>query len=273
MEPTPALLIAVAVVALLCQYLDASIGMGYGTTLTPLLLMIGFVAIEVVPAVLLGQLAGGIVGSVAHHKVGNIHLDFRRDEELIRRRLRGLGYLPRSFDSKVILVLAGCGVVGALIGVFTAVNISELALMTYIGALVMAIGLLVLARGNRRSTFSWRGLAGIGVISAVNKGITGGGYGPLVTGGQIVSGRGTRSSVGSTTAAEVVVCLVGFIAYMVLRGNIDWSLAAAFSVGSVVAAPFAALTVKKLKANVLVYIIGIATVLLGLSTLVRTYAF
>lgn len=162
MEPTPALLIAVAVVALLCQYLDASIGMGYGTTLTPLLL---------------------------------------------------------------------------------------------------------------RSTFSWKGLAGIGVISAVNKGITGGGYGPLVTGGQIVSGRGTRSSVGSTTAAEVVVCLVGFIAYMVLRGNIDWSLAAAVSVGSVVAAPFAALTVKKLKANVLVYIIGIATVLLGLSTLVRTYAF
>ncbi len=273
MEPTPALLIAVAVVALVCEYVDASVGMGYGTALTPLLLVMGLAAIDIVPAVLIGQLAGGLVGSIAHHKLGNIHLDFRRDDRLVKERLRGLGYLPKSFDSKVIFVLATCGVAGALIGVFTAVNISELVLETYIGVLVLAIGLFVLIRGNRRGSFSWKGLVGVGIVSAFNKGVSGGGYGPLVTGGQIVSGRGTRRSVGSTTVAEVIVCLVGFIGYIAMRGSVLWSLAAAVTVGSVVAAPFAALTVKRISSGTLVYIIGATTLLLGLSTLVRTYAF
>lgn len=45
--------------ALFCEYIDASIGMGYGTALTPQLLIIGLSPLEVVPAVLLGQLAVG----------------------------------------------------------------------------------------------------------------------------------------------------------------------------------------------------------------------
>jgi uncharacterized membrane protein YfcA len=60
--------------------MDASIGMGYGTTLTPILLIVGFPPLEVVPAVLLGQLVGGTVGGLAYHRLGNINLDFRRDE-------------------------------------------------------------------------------------------------------------------------------------------------------------------------------------------------
>jgi uncharacterized membrane protein YfcA len=71
------LFVVVAITALLCEDIDASIGMGYGTTLTPLLLIIGFLPLQVVPAVLLGQLAGGLIGGFFHHKLGNINLDFR----------------------------------------------------------------------------------------------------------------------------------------------------------------------------------------------------
>ncbi len=273
MDPVPALLIGVAIVALACEYLDASIGMGYGTTLTPLLLTMGFAATDVVPAVLVGQLAGGLVGTLAHYRLGNIRLDFRRDDRVVKERLRGLGYFPKSFDSKVIFVLSGCGAIGALIGVFTAVNIPEAVLTTYIGALVLSIGVYVLIRGNRRRSFSWTTLTGVGLLSAFNKSLSGGGYGPLVTGGQIVSGRGSRRSVGSTTMAEVTVCLVGVIAYLTMRGSIDWPLAAAATSGSVVAAPLAALTVKRLGSRILVYVIGTATVILGVSTLLRLYVF
>ena len=54
MEITSTLFAAVAILALSCEYIDASIGMGYGTALTPLLLVIGFLPLDVVPAVLLG---------------------------------------------------------------------------------------------------------------------------------------------------------------------------------------------------------------------------
>ncbi|GAG53435.1 unnamed protein product, partial [marine sediment metagenome] len=229
-------------------FVDASLGMGYGTTLTPVLLIIGFAPLEVVPAVLLGQLVGGLVGGLAHYRLGNISLDFRRDEQ-VKKRLRWLGYLPRSTDSKIIFILVVSGVIGALVGVFSAVNISEVALKTYIGAMVLVIGIIILLRKRREGTISWKGLIGVGLVSSFNKGISGGGYGPLVTGGQIISGGGVRSSVGNTTLAEAMVCIVGFLCYVFVKGDIFWTLAAATSIGSIVAAPFAALIVRKVTAQ------------------------
>lgn len=272
MEITIALFVAIAAISLLCEFMDASLGMGYGTTLTPVLLIIGFAPLEVVPAVLLGQLVGGLVGGIAHQRLGNISLDFRRDEK-IKNRLRGLGYLPRSTDSKIVFVLVVCGVIGALVGVFSAVNISKVALQTYIGAMVLVIGIIILTRRRREGLISWKGLVGVGLVSSFNKGISGGGYGPLVTGGQIISGGGARSSVGNTTVAEAMVCIVGFLCYVFVEGDIFWTLAAATSIGSVVAAPFAAMVVRKVTAQKLKIAIGAITIILGIFTLLKTFVF
>jgi len=270
MELTPTLFVAVVALAMLCQYLSVSFGVGYGTPLTPLLLIIGFAPLQIVPAVLLSQFAGGLVGGIAHHRAGNIELDFRQDEKLIKERLRWLGYLPRSTDSKVVLILVASGVVGVLVGVFTALNIPRVALETYIGVLVLAIGLAVLLR-RTQSSFSWRGIAVLGAIGAFNKGMSGAGYVPLVTGGQIISGRGAKSSVGSTTMAVAILGAVGFLGYLLLEGNIYWRLAAAATIGSVIAAPLAAMTVRKVDTEKLKYVIGLATILLGTLTLVKTF--
>jgi len=269
METTLAVFVVVAAISLICEYFDASIGMGYGTTLTPVLLIMGFLPLEVVPAVLLGQLAGGLVGGFFHHKVGNVSLDFRQDRAL-KKRLHALGYIPRSLDSKVIMVLAVCGVVGVLIAILFALNIPTVALKTYIGAMVLAIGIVILVRRNRQSRLSWKTLVGIGLISSFNKGASGGGYGPLITGGQLVSGRETRNSIGSTTIAEALVCIVGFLGYLVIKGDIYWALAAATSIGSIIAAPFAALTVSKVSPSKLKVVIGVVTCILGVFTLVKT---
>ena len=69
MEITPALFAAVALIALAFQYMSVSMGLGYGTVLTPVLLIIGFAPLQVVPAVLLSQFAGGVIGGVTHHRV------------------------------------------------------------------------------------------------------------------------------------------------------------------------------------------------------------
>lgn len=272
MEANLTLLIIVAFISLGCEYVDASIGMGYGTTLTPILLIMGFLPLQVIPAVLLGQLVGGLVGGFFHHKVGNIDLDFRQDEA-IKKRLRLLGYIPRSLDSKVIFILVICGIIGAIGAIFFAISIPRVALTTYIGVMVLGIGIVILLRRNRQSNLSWKGLVGIGLLSSFNKGASGGGYGPLVTGGQLVSGREAKSSIGSTTLAEAFVCIVAFLGYLIIRGDIYWTLAAATSIGSIVAAPFAAMTVSKMNTNRLKIVIGIATCLLGVLTLAKTFLF
>jgi len=273
MEITLPLFVIVALIALLFQYTSVSMGLGYGTALTPVLLIIGFAPLQVVPAVLLSQFVGGIIGGVAHHRVRNINLDFRRDDKLIKERLRGLGYLPRSSDAKVIFILAICGAIGALVGVLFAINIPKLVLEIYIGVMVMAIGMLVLMRRNQESTLSWKKLIGMGLLGSFNKGISGGGYIPLVTGGQIISGREAKSSVGSTTFAVTFACAVSFLGYVLLKGNIYWALVAAVSIGSVIAAPFAAMTVKKIDSQRLKLAIGIATSLLGALTIAKVFVF
>ena len=193
-------------------------------------------------------------------------MDFRRDDRLIKEKLRGLGYLPRSLDSKIILVLATCGVVGVLIGVFTALNIPQTAVEIYIGTTVLVIGLAIVFGRVRRNGVSWRGIVALGTVGAFNKGVSGAGYVPLVTGGQMIISREARSSVGSTTVAVAIVYVLG-------GGEVYWSLAVATCVGSIIAAPFVALTVRRVNAEKLRVAIGVAIIALGALTLMRTFAF
>jgi hypothetical protein len=256
-----------AVIALVCEYVDSSIGMGYGTTLTPLLLMMGFQPLQIVPAVLFSEFITGILAGMWHHRLGNVAFDFRRDDRIRRRRLQALGYIPRSFDAKVTFFLIILGMAGALAAVFLSINLPKLWVKTYIGVMIFAIGVYIILNVNRQRTFSWRKFTIIAALSGFNKGISGGGYGPLVTGGQVISGRAAKNSIGSTSLAEGLICLVGFIAYLLLRKSIDWHLVAPLVIGAVLSTPLAALTVRSMPETRLKFVIGTTTVLLGLWTL------
>ena len=271
MELTTTLFVVVIIIALLCQYMSVSLGVGYGTAMTPLLLIIGFAPLQIVPAVLLSQLLGGVIGGIAHHRAGHIHLDFKRDDELIKQRLRGFGYLPKSRDAKIVLILVLFGIAGVLIGVFTAVNIPRTALEAYIGALVLVIGLAVLLQRKKIRAFSWKGILAIGVLGSFNKGMSGGGYGPVVTGGQILSGVEGKSAVGITSLAEGLTCLVGVIAYILISKNpIDWKLAPWIIAGAVLSVPLSAKSVKIISTRKLELAIALLTIVLGIFTIVKT---
>jgi hypothetical protein len=175
-----------------------------------------------------------------------------------------------SLDAKVVVALAVCGVLASVIGATAAVNIPDIVLRLYIGVIVLVIGVMVVVRRNHSSHFSWRRLIGIGLLSAFNKGISGGGYGPLVTGGQILSGREVRNSIASTTVAEVAVCVAGFLTYVFyLKGGIYWPLTISTMVGSVMAGPLAAITVKRIEAKRLKLAVGLVIALLGTLALAR----
>jgi hypothetical protein len=173
----------------------------------------------------------------------------------------------------VITILASFGVIGSLVAVFFAMSISEVALRIYIGLMVLSIGVVILLKRNSEGEVSWLRLIIVAIVSAFNKGASGGGYGPLVTGGQLISGRKTSNSVGSTTIAETIVCIIAFLSYIYTSQSIFWKLAFATSVGSILASPLAALTVKKVNDKNLKTVIGIITSFLGVLTLTKTFIF
>lgn len=264
------LLVGVLIISLLAEYMDATLGMGYGTTLTPLLLLVGFAPMQVVPAILLAQFVAGIFAASMHHGAGNVNFDFTNDHEHeIVKRLGKLGYIPRSADSKVALVLGFFSVLGVIVAVVVALNLPVFYLKLYIGVLVTAMGILVMVKHKAERKFSWNKIIGIGAVASFNKGMSGGGYGPLIVSGQILSGVNAKNSIGITALAEGVTCLVGVIAYFILGSHVDWALAPYLVVGSLISVPLSVHTVKKMKTKEFTLIIGVATTLLGLFTLAK----
>ncbi len=267
--------ITVIVLAFLAEYVDSTLGMGYGTILTPLFLVMGFEPLQVIPAILLSELITGLLAGFTHHYVGNV--DFRPKSAnifFIAKKIKELGY-KESFKRgiplhlKIVLLLAVCSIIGTITAVFIAVNLSPFWLKIYIGFLVLIIGIVILLRLNKKHNFSWKKIFGLGLIASFNKGISGGGYGPVVTSGQILSGVKGKNAVGITSLSEGLTCLVGVIAYLLTKQIIDWRLAPYLIIGAVFSVPLSAITVKKAKDQTLIRFIGITTIILGIATLLK----
>jgi len=268
--------ITIVIIAFLAEYIDSTLGMGYGTILTPLLLIFGFNPLQVVPAVLLSELITGLLAGFTHHKAGNVN--FKPKSTNIRyiiKKLKELGYAETfrrgvPIHLKIALVLAACSIIGTIAAVFIAVSISKFWLKLYIGVLVTVIGVVILFTLNKNYKFSWKKILGLGFIASFNKGLSGGGYGPVVTGGQLLSGVKGRNAVGITSLAEGLTCAVGVAAYFLTKSIIDWRLAPYLIIGAVLSVPLSALTVKKMNTKKLTVIIGITTLFLGLFTIIQT---
>jgi uncharacterized membrane protein YfcA len=244
-------ILVLLVLALFCEYVDSSLGMGYGTTLTPILIIAGFKPLDIVPAVLFSELLSGISAGLLHHQHGNV------------------SFVRGSRALNVAIVLAVCSIVGTVAAVFLAVNIPTWALKGYIGILILSMGILIIVYQSRELGFSWRRITGIGIVAAFNKGMSGGGYGPVVTSGQILSGINEKNAIGITSLAEGLTCIVGLLLFIILKGGIEFRLALPLAAGAMLSVPIATWTVKVMPERLIKASIGYFTLFLGVLTLLK----
>ena len=235
--------------------IDSSLGMGYGFTVTPLLLLIGYSPVEAVPAVLVSSVVGDLLGTYFHQEYKNVNFSFR----------------SRSF--KIALVIGVLGGIGALFGALVAMGISTLHLKTYIGVLVTVLGIFVLFSDKLRIkiNFSWPKMIMMGIVGAFNKGVSGSGFGPVVTTGGLLSGLDEKATVAIQCLSELPVCIIGFLTFMLKGSIIKWDVAICVSIGAALSSPVAAWFVHKIPSGKLRPTIGVMAVILGLSTLVKAY--
>lgn len=238
-------------IAFFAEYVDSSIGMGYGTTLTPVLIILGFSPLDIVPAILLSEFISGTLAGGLHHRLGNVNLAWGTKA------------------NKVMSIMALCSVVGTVAAVILALSLPKQYVKMYIGIMIIAIGVFILIGKHLAGKFAWWKIVTLGSVAAFNKGISGGGYGPLVTGGQVLIGIPEKNAVGITSLAEGLVCLVGLVLYIVLKGGPAWNLAIPLSLGALLSVPAATYTVKFLPDQLLRQAIGYATLFLGGMTLVK----
>jgi len=236
--------------ALLYELIDSSLGQGYGTLGTPTFLILGFGAKAIVPAVLLSQAIGGVVGTLRHHHHGNADFSDHKTEH-----------------SRKVWLIAGCGVVGVIISSILGIKISKDIMSLYIGSMVLIIGILVLSGIVLK--YSWKKLAVIGAVSAFNKGLSGGGYGPLVAGGQAVIGVGHKAAVAITNYAEIIICVTGFTTWFLMGGTLQWELLIPMCLGAAIAPILGAWVTFKMSPKKFRPVLGGVLVILGALSLLK----
>jgi hypothetical protein len=243
----------VLIAAFLTGYIDTCVGGGHGTLLTPVLILLGFAAAMVVPAILLSEICIGILATILNYRAGNIRL---AQGEQHRR---------------VLLVLAASSLVGSLIAVTVAVQAPPNWVNAYIGVVIMAVGILLLVGRGTPREFSMRRIAVLGTVAAFNKGLSGGGYGPLLTSGQILSGVGEKGAVSITPPARALTGLFAVSLYFAARGHLELNLAAPLIIGSLLAMPAAVGTVTWIEAAMLRKGITLATLVLGALLVIKAF--
>ena len=244
-------LLMIAVLSFASGTVDMCLGMGYGFTVTPVLLLMGYEPIQAVPAVLFASFVGGILSSLFNQLLGNV--DFRAGSQAF----------------KTAALIGGLGSVGAVVGAMLAVGIPEFLLTLYIGLLVSASGVFVLRSKGITFEFTWFRIIAISILGAFNKGLSGSGFGPIVTTGSLLSGIDEKASVAIQALSELPVSLVGFLTFLYAGTSVEWGVTTALVGGVVVAAPFAAWLVKRMDPKRLRSLIGAAALIVGLATLAK----
>lgn len=239
-------LVFVVAMGFLCELIDGALGMGYGTILTATLLLVGFTPGEVVPVLLLAELATGFASAFFHHEVRNVDLRWKGQHL-----------------SRALLLTAG-GLIGVPIGIYIAVTLSQQSVKTMVGVILLlgGAGVIIITRKSAIVHRWWKSLV-LAIVASFNKAVSGGSYGPLITSGQLLTGTPGRAAVAITSFAEGFTSLIAVVGYFIAGGTVDPLMLIPLLVGSLLSSPLAALAVSKTPERLLKYLLGAATTLMG----------
>jgi uncharacterized protein len=232
-----------ALVGLIAQLVDGSLGMAYGTTSQSLLLAVGIAPALASASVHIAEVGTTAASGTSHWRFGNV-------------------------DWSKVWVLAIPGAIGAFLGaVVLSSFITAEAAEPIIAVFLFGLGVFVLARFSFRRherpvrvrpvprTF----LAPLGLIAGFLDAAGGGGWGPISTPTLLSSGRmEPRKIIGTVDTSEFLVALSASFGFLFALSftQIPWTVVGALLVGGVVAAPVAAYIVRILPARILGSAVG-----------------
>lgn len=243
-------IIVIVLASLISEYVNLTLGLGYGMLMAPLLLLAGYSPLQIIPALLATQLFAGVIGAYTHHQFKNVNF-----HEFHTR--------------KSTLFLITTNILGVVLAVFLAISIPEAWIAWYIGLLALTIGVATLASRKMEFNFSWKKLGFFGTLAGFNKGISGGGYGPVMMGGQLMTGIDPKRSVGVTLLAEGITSFIGFSIFLAVGRITDWNLTLFALLGAFLSLPAAVYTAKKMESTKIKLAIGAIVTLLGVITLAK----
>ncbi|MEV4384852.1 sulfite exporter TauE/SafE family protein [Micromonospora sp. NPDC049580] len=248
-------LLVLALVGLVAQLIDGSLGMAYGLTSSTLLLVVGVAPAAASASVHLAEIGTTLAAGVAHWRFGNV-------------------------DWRVVARIALPGAIGAFAGATLLSSISTESAAPWMAAILFTLGAYLLLRfarplrtGRVGGRLRGRFLGPLGLVAGFVDATGGGGWGPVATPALLVSGRmEPRKVIGSVDTAEFVVAGAASVGFLIGLGTEGFLLptVVALLIGGLIAAPLAAWLVRIVPAQLLGAAVGGVIVLTNARTLIRS---
>ena len=222
---------SVVLLAAFFEFMDASAGMGFGTALTPILLVLGFDPKQIVPVVMIQQGVAGLVGAFLHREFENVEWKFSPMSETVKLWM--------------LIGLVGCAAVCvSIVGVYKLLSVDKVWIKLYVALLLLMMGFISAFQSRKDRPYRPGKMFGFAFLAGFNKGIGGGGYGPVVTIGGLISGVPVKSMLAVTAISEGTVSTFAIIVWLALLTSgvqIDYLLLPSMMIAtmfSAVAAPY-----------------------------------
>lgn len=208
------IIFSVIALVLFFDLIDSSAGMGLGTLSVPVLLMMGYPVHQVIPTLVIGAAISGCISGLFHHEFKNVTFSLKRP-------------LTPGTESLLIISIFGCStILGGVALAYYFLVFPEWVIEAYVGTLLLLMALLGLIniRKNKERSYKPRRLILFASIAGFNKGVGGGGYGPVIVLGNILSGLYTKTAAAVAQTSEGIVSTIGAITFftiMAAGGEID----------------------------------------------------
>ena len=217
--------------AMFFEFMDASAGMGFGTAITPLLLVMGFDPIQIVPVVMIQQGVAGLVGAFLHREFENVEWKFKPMSETVKLWL--------------IIAVIGClAVAFSITAVYVYLKVAKVWIKLYVAVLLLMMGAVSIFHSKKERPYRPGKMFGFAALAGFNKGVGGGGYGPVVTVGGLISGVPVKSMLAVTAISEGTVSTFSILIWFIILSTgttIDFLLLPTMMIAtmfSAIAAPY-----------------------------------
>jgi uncharacterized membrane protein YfcA len=254
----------VVVLAFVFELTDSAAGMGFGTALVPSLFVLGYDPLTVTPPLLVSEAVTGLLA-------GGMHREFRNANYSLS--------WPPNAETRLVGVVVGIGVAAvadSVVLTYLVIDPPDAIIEGYVGLLVLAMGLIgvfmqyLIPVSEYRPTRLYAFVA----LAGVNKGIGGGGFGPVVTLGQVYAGVYEKTATAITTAAEGIISVAGALAFFAITFagvELDFVLLPSLLAGSLPAGIVAPYFVRVVPNRVFRYLLPTYAFVVGIVLLLRLY--
>ncbi|MDF2483823.1 MAG: sulfite exporter TauE/SafE family protein [Stenotrophomonas indicatrix] len=222
------------------QLVDGALGMAFGLVSSSVLLSMGLPPAQVSASVHTAEVFTTGASGVSHLVAGNV-------------------------DKRLFFRLALPGALGGTLGayVLTQVPGDLIRPLIYLYLLVLAIIILARAAGRWMPKGEIRRVPVLGFFAGLLDASGGGGWGPVATSTLLARGGQARTTIGTVNAAEFVVTLTISATFLLSMGVQHLQIVAGLLIGGMMAAPVAAVLVKRVKERWVLVAVGV--LVLGIS--------